>query len=115
MSKITSGEVEIELAGETKTLTCTLNAATRISRHFGGFQAAHQQLLGQNFDAYVVIIRHGLGLRTDAEIKALTEQVYRTGLSNLVVPLVDFVLMLANGGRPIEGLADEEPDEGNGA
>lgn len=113
MSKIHSGEIEIELGGEPKTLTCTLNAATRISRHFGGFRAANDQLLAQNLDAYVVIIRFGLGLRTDAEVKALGDLVYRTGLNNLVLPLVDYVVMLSNGGRPVDESADEETDQGN--
>lgn len=108
MPKLNSGEVTITLGGEERTLAPTLGAATRISRAFNGFQGALQQLQASDLDAYVTVIQHGLGLRTEAETKGLREKVWAAGLNRLVLPLTEYVLMLSNGGRPLEEPEDDE-------
>lgn len=116
MSKITAGEVTITLGDDERTLVPTLGAATRISRAFGGFQAAHQRLLASDLDAFVTVVQHGLGLKTEAETKGLRDKVWSTGISSLMLPLVEFVSILANGGRPVEdntGAEDEGKSKGN--
>lgn len=114
MSKLTSGQVAITLGGTEQILEPTLGAATRISRAFGGFQGAHQKLLASDLDAYVTVIQHGLGLKTEAETKGLRDKVWSAGMNSLVLPLVEFVSMLANGGRPVEEPSgDEEKSAGN--
>jgi hypothetical protein len=115
MSKITAGQVAITLDGEPRHLTPTLNAATGISRQFGGLQAAQQRVLAQDLDAYVAIVRFGLGLRTDAEAKGLAEKVFAAGVRDMALPLVEFLIILANGGKPVEDKAEPEGDAGNGA
>ena len=103
MSKIHSGEVTIVFSDDDeRVLRPTLGAATRISRAFGGFQAAHQKILASDLDAFVTVIQHGLGLKTEAETRGLRERVWSAGISKLMLPLVEFVSILANGGRPIE-------------
>lgn len=114
MSKITTGEVSIILGDDDKTLVPTLGAATRISRAFGGFQAAHQKLLASDLDAFVTVIQHGLGLKTEAETKGLREKVWSAGISSLMLPLVEFVSILANGGRPIEEATTEDEGKSKG-
>lgn len=108
---ITAGQTAITLAGTRHLLEPTLGAATRISRAFGGFRAAQQKLLDGDFDSFVTVVQYGLGLRTEEEAKAmkLREKVYRAGTGTLVLPLVEYVLTLANGGRPLEEAAAGEP------
>lgn len=110
-SPLTAGQAAITLAGTRHVLEPTLGAATRISRAFGGFRAAQQKLLDGDFDSFVTVIQFGLGLRTEEEAKAmkLRDKVFRTGTSMLVLPLVEYVLTLANGGRPLEEATAGEP------
>jgi hypothetical protein len=110
----TAGLTSVTLAGTRHELALTLRAATRISRSFGGFQAAQQKLLDGDFDAFVTVLQHGLGLKTEEEVKAmgLRDKLFRTGVNALVLPLVEYVLTLANGGRPLEEAAAGEPATG---
>jgi len=108
MSKLDAGQITVTLDGEEVVLKPTIAAAKNISRLLGGFQAAHQALFAQNLDAYVTVVRHGLGMKTEAEAKGLEDRVFRTGLRALVGPLTDFILILANGGRPLEEAAEGE-------
>jgi hypothetical protein len=114
MSKILSGQVEIDLGGDTVALLPTLNAATRISRQFGGFQGALQRIQASDLDAYVSVIQHAIGMRTEAETKGLREKVWGTGLNRLVLPLTEYVLMLANGGRALDEPAEDDASQGKG-
>lgn len=112
MSKLTAGAVAITLAGTGHTLQSTLWAASRVSRVFGGFNEALAKLRAGDFDSFVTVVQFGLGMKTDEEAKAakLRQKVYETGTLTLVGPLVEYVLTLANGGRPLEDAASGEPE-----
>ena len=100
MSQLNPGEVEISLAGETRTLKPTLRALNIISSQYGGLARARELLVAQDMGATVFIIRHGLNL-SDSQAKALPEQVYQTGLNaDLLIPLIRFLGILGNGGKP---------------
>lgn len=98
MSKITAGEVAITLAEEERVLRPTLNAATRINNHFGGFVTAIQRVQAMDLDACAYVIRQGLGL-SDAEAKELKAKVWSTGVIDLMAPIAKYLMILANGGR----------------
>jgi len=107
MTQILPVEKEIELDGVTRVLLPTPNAALRISRHFGGFKAARDRLLAEDLDAYVAVIRYGCGIK-EAEAKGLEEKVFAAGLTNLFVPLLEYIGVLISGGKlPAE--EDKEP------
>ena len=98
-------EVEITLKGKSETLRCTLKAAKSVNALAGGFQGALSCLATMDQDAYFLIVAAGLGKRpVDVE-----QSVYESGLTNLTEPLSNFVLMLANGGKPLVAA-----EEGNG-
>ena len=117
MSTLTAGDVPITLAGETRILHPTLRAITMISNLYGGLNKARDALVQQEFAAACAVIRWGLNLN-DNEAKRLPDKVFQTGLtSDLLVPLIRFLGILANGGKPLpddpEEGEDDESAEGN--
>lgn len=108
MSQLLSGHVEIVLDGEKVTLAPTLFAATHICKHFGGFQAASAKLYAQDLESYAAVVRGGLGYKADKDAAGLLDKVFASGTINLLYPLVEFVLILANGGKPLAPAAETD-------
>lgn len=100
-------EVEITLKGKSETLRCTLKAAKSVNALAGGFQGALARLANMDQEAYFLIVAAGLG-KKPMEIE---QAVYEAGLTNLTEPLSNFVMLLANGGKP---LAPAEEGAGEG-
>jgi len=109
MPQLTAGDVPITLAGETRILRPSQTALALISRAYKGLGKVREALVDQDFDAAVTVIRSGLNLSV-AEEEDISRKVYETGLaSDLLIPLIRFVAVLANGGKP---LPDEPPMSG---
>ncbi|MGM4891269.1 hypothetical protein [Tardiphaga sp. 839_C3_N1_4] len=89
-------DVEIELNGKFETLRCTLKAGKLVNSG-GGFGEVLRKLAVFDMDAYVHVVAAGLG-RKPADVE---EAVYKTGLVDLTEKLSEFVMLLANGGRPL--------------
>ena len=107
--KINSGEVPVVFNGEDLVLKPTLRAATTISRQFDGFANARAKLLAEQLDAVVFILRLGLNL-SDRDARDLPDKVYENGITaELLIPLIKYVAVLGNGGRPLP----DEPEDGN--
>ena len=101
MSRINEGEVAIILNGEERILKPTLRAITMISSQFGGLAKARDALAVQDFQAAVTVIRWGLNM-SDSETKKLPEMVFGSSLGvDLLVPLIRYIGILANGGKPL--------------
>jgi len=105
------GEVAITLGDTVRILTPSVGAARGVNSQFGNFVKAQSELFSMNFDAYVHVVRIGLNLKADDKdaIRRIERQVYEAGVQNLVKPLVEYVGILANGGRP-QPKRDEEDD-----
>lgn len=100
-------DVEITLKGKPETLRCTLKAAKAVNALAGGYQNALARLAAMDHEAYSAVIAAGLGKRPmDVE-----KDVYEAGLPVLAQPVSTFVMMLANGGKPLEE-AEEPSSEG---
>lgn len=100
--------ITIELGGEQVELLATPKAALQICKHYKGVVGALSAVQQMNLDDYVIIIRHATnGLQKDSE--KLLEDVYLAGVSNLLAPLTDYIVLLANGGKKAGG---EESVEG---
>ncbi len=111
-SQITAGEVQITLDDEDLVLKPTLRAMTQISRTYGGLAKARTELVAENVDAVAYIIRVGSGMN-DRDAKDLAERVWRNGITGeLLVPLINFVNILGNGGKPLN--ADDDDDDHSG-
>ena len=101
-SKITAGETLVSLDGEELVLRPTMRAMTQISRQYGGLAKARQLLVDENIDAIAFISRLGAGM-SDRDAKDLGERIYRNGVTaELLVPLIKFVAILGNGGKPLD-------------
>lgn len=112
MSKLTAGDVVITLAGEQRVLHPTLRCITMISSQYGGLAKVRDALASQDFGAVTTVIRWGLNL-SDNEARKLPEQVFATGVTaDLLVPLIRFIGILANGGKPMpDDPLEDDPDE----
>lgn len=113
-----AGDVEITLDGQKVTLKPSLDACLALSRIAGGLYgpgALSERIRNFDLDAYVIVIRAGLSLTGNA-VRDLDQQVYRTGMVNLLVPLSAYIQILGNGGRPVregsgEGDTDQSPPD----
>jgi hypothetical protein len=103
-----AGDVQIVLDGETVTLRPSLKAALTISREAGGIMGAFRGLSDLNLDTVIGIIAVGLG-KKPADIE---EAVWRTGVGSLVPGVTQFVSIIANGGKPVDG-SDGGSEKGN--
>lgn len=109
MSKLNSGEVAVTLNGIERVLRPTLNAMQALSRSHGGLAGVRDALVKQDFDAVCNVLFHGMGLK-DADRKELPKQVYKNGLgADLLLPLIKYVGVLGNAGRPVDEDDDAEP------
>lgn len=106
---VVDGQMDLKLGGETVTLTANLFAGRAICRHFGGVQAALNRVAAGDIEAFIAIVRAGLGIATEAEAKVqnIDERVFRGGILSLTSPLTEFLLSVANGGRPVGGAEPE--------
>jgi hypothetical protein len=108
MSKINAGEMPVIFGDEELILKPTLRAMTAINRQYGGLAKARQELVAENFDAIVFVLRHGLNL-SDKDARGLPDRVYENGITaELLIPLIKYVAVLGNGGKP---LPDEPGNE----
>ncbi|MDY8108253.1 hypothetical protein U0C82_03700 [Fulvimarina sp. 2208YS6-2-32] len=107
MSKLNS-DTPITLDGEDYVLRSSLKAATTINRHFGNMQAAWDGLMKSDLEAYIVITRAGLPKDANISTADTAEAVYRTGMSNMLTPLVRFLRIIQNGGKVPKDMIDEE-------
>lgn len=103
-----AGNVTINLDGESVTLRPTLQAAQAISRQSGGISGAVRAVGQFDLDAIVSVVTLGLGL-TGNDAKEVPGRVYRTGLTDLIGPVSNYLTILANGGRPVTG-GEEDAD-----
>jgi hypothetical protein len=101
-------EVEIQLNGKPETLRPSLGAAKRVNA-LGGFMHVHSRLQVYDFDVFVLVIAAGLE-RKPADIE---NAVYKSGLPNLLGDVSAFVNLLANGGKPVASV-DEDDKAGEG-
>jgi hypothetical protein len=109
MAQINEGDIEINLNGQTLVLRPTLRAMNAISSANGGLNKVRQMLVDQEFSTVVSVIMHGANLAGQREAKELPEAVYRNGLdAPLLVSLINYVAILANGGKPLPEHQDRE-------
>lgn len=109
-----SADIVFELDGEEVTLKPTLQACIAISKLHDNPTITAGQITDMNFDVIVRVL--GIALNR-APNKLLQEQVYRTGVLDIRAPLIQFVHVVNNGGRPVTDTDAEddktEDDKGN--
>lgn len=106
-----AGNIAIELDGNALELVPTVDACIKISRLGGGLNAAVQRCLQLDFETICAVITAGLNLNP-VQAKTVPEAVYKQGLMALSGPCIDFINVVANGGRPLEEEGGGEESEG---
>jgi hypothetical protein len=101
---MSTGEIEITLPGsdgEMKTLVLkpSIKATKLLSRNEGGLMTTVQQIMALNLDTFVRVIELGVGF-TETGKAGLDDRIWRRGMNELAAPLVRYVHILANGGKP---------------
>lgn len=99
-------EVEITLNGKTETLRCTLRAAKKVNVG-GGIVEVLRRLGAFDMDAYTAVIAAGL----DKKMADVEDAVFATGMADLNEPVTEYVMLLANGGRPLKTAETDAPGE----
>jgi hypothetical protein len=113
--KINSGEVPVNFDEQDLVLKPSIRAASSISRQFDGFANARAALVRENYDAVAFILRMGLNLN-DRDARDLPERVYKNGLTaELLIPLIKYVAILGNGGKPLPDDPDENENKFEGS
>lgn len=96
-------DVEIKLDGKAETLRCTLKAAKRVSSA-GGFSHVVNRLQASDLEMFCFVAAAGLDKRPPDKIgksgPTVEEAVYLAGMPALAGKLIEYVNLLANGGRP---------------
>lgn len=111
MSKISAADVKrarvtIDLDGEEVTLIPSPDAIISLSARYDGFQPLLAALQRLSHQAAVDVIAAGLGVEGKA-VKDISRQVAVTGAIDLMGKLVEFVMICANGGRPLKEADDD--------
>lgn len=111
MGKISAADVKrarvtIDLDGEEAVLIPSPDAIISLSGRYDGFQPLLAALQRLNHQAAVDVVVAGLGLDGKAA-KEVARQVATTGAIDLMPKLVEFVMVCANGGRPLRSAEDD--------
>jgi hypothetical protein len=106
---ILNNNVAITLGDEPFNLVPSLRAAMTVCEYFGGFLEADKRLKAFDLRAVAFVIEVGLG---KVAPKNVQEVIYETGIAKLLSPAIEFIGILANGGKRYVPEA-EAPSEGN--
>lgn len=104
------GEVEIDLNGERVVLRPTPNVLRVLSKRYGGFQPLLASLSSLDFDAFVTVIAVGAGIEGKG-VRELENKVYEAGLISLLGDVSKFVVIVSNGGRPLDEDAERDAED----
>ena len=107
---ILEGIIEIVLDGVTVELRPTPLAALKLSQTFGGLFGIIQRVRQLDFEAMAAVVHYGAGLKPK-ECSDLSDKIYRSGLTTIAPALMDYITVLANGGKlpNLDDQAEEAP------
>lgn len=106
-----AGDIPIELDGQELILVPSLNACIRISRMAGGLNSAIQRCAQLDFETICEVVAAGLDANP-VQAKKIPDAVFKTGMIGLHAKCIEFIHVVANGGRPPEPDEDQEGGEG---
>lgn len=108
---LNEGEVTVTLGRDTYVLKQTLKTFTGLNALYNGFHPLQLRLMNQDADAIIAVVKVGAGLQgRDAEL--LPRRLYAAGINKEILrPLIEYVNMAANGGKPVVEDQITEPVE----
>lgn len=105
---VNPGEVRITLVGKDLVLRSSLRAARTVSTSQDGFAGALQRISRYDFETFVSVVAAGLNQAP----KDVEEDVYETGLLDLIDPVSKYVGYLMRGGREAAAAGGEDAPKG---
>lgn len=103
--------VSVEIDGEEVVLIPSPAAILSLSAQYGGFQPLVRTLGQLDVQAMVAVVVAGLGL-SGREARDMTDAVAMSSSLELAPKLIEFVMILANGGRPLKAEKTNEAEGG---
>ena len=100
-----AGDVEVKIGNKKVVLKPTLKAAIHLSTRPGGLADIVQRCAALDFEAICDVIIVGGGLEVTETTK---ENIFRAGIMKMSIPCIEYINLLANGGRPISDEKDED-------
>lgn len=93
-----SADIKLTLDGEEVYLKPTLEACLGISRLHHAPITTAGKVTDMDFDTILMVLALGLGVEPN---KKLQDKLYRTGILEVRDPLIKFIHVVNNGGRPV--------------
>ncbi len=111
---LNEGEVTLKLGDREYTLRPTLRAMKNLSALSGGMRGVYTGLISQDFAMVTQVVRHGAMVH-DRDIDGLEQAIYKAGINDpVLMPLIEFVRNLMNGGKPPADAPADGPNEPEG-
>jgi len=106
------GIVVLDLNGDELELKPTLRAFQKIQNRFGGLSQAIQGLSGLNIDNVAAVVAAGAGINGTKDTEKLKEQIFSTGVVNVIGKTSEFLALLMNPtGKETAGQEDDDDME----
>ena len=105
----------VTIDDEDYTLKPTPHAIKTLSAQYDGLSGCLERLRRMDMNAFINVFNVGAQIKGQAA-KELEPAICRTPMGELIGPLVEYVAVLMNGGRPLENVEDDdsEAEAGNG-
>lgn len=110
MSNIEGDVIVFHANGKKYVCRPTLAAADAISRAFGGYQPAFEKVQALDFASICAVLLAGQRLKGQQSEDA-RENFFREGVSSLAVSAMEFLNLLAHGGKKPVAATDDDEDE----
>lgn len=104
-----TADVKLILDGEELTLKPTLDACLGISRLHNSPMITAGKITDMDFDTILHVLALGIGVQPD---RKLQDRLFKSGLLDIRTPLIEFIHVVNNGGRPVE-LIEQDGEEDN--
>ncbi len=108
------GEVKLKLGPDEIILRPTPHALRTVLNDFGGVRPLYGKLYNIEYEAVFGIIKAGAVNENGDPMsndKALEENIYLAGISDLVEPCTEYLELLINGGRPPKKVEDVDTEK----
>lgn len=102
-----AGDVEVEFDGRKMLLKPTLRAIQEISNTSEGIAGALARVQRLEFKTIALCMAVGMDL-TDNALEGFEQKLFKEGINKYVVPLTKYLMILSNGGQPVERKRDED-------
>lgn len=103
-----TGEITMELDDEQVVLKPSLGACMGISKMDDSPLATGSKIMSLNFETICQVVALGLGVPLR---QPLREKVYKTGLFEIRAPLMNFIHIVNNGGKPPPNIEVDDVDD----